>query len=122
MGPRSAGASPGPACYGLGGQDATVTDAKKRFAMCQQAAAATERPAELKSIIGCVKNDRTPEVLGFLAGQLDNPEVFTEAAWAICEISGHWNLKEPSIPILERIAETTDEKLAKEARRRLREN
>ena len=26
-GPQSAGASPGPACYGLGGQDATVTDA-----------------------------------------------------------------------------------------------
>jgi len=27
VGPESAGASPGPACYGLGGQDATVTDA-----------------------------------------------------------------------------------------------
>ncbi|MDQ6920021.1 MAG: hydantoinase/oxoprolinase family protein [Candidatus Dormibacteraeota bacterium] len=27
VGPRSAGAVPGPACYGLGGQDATVTDA-----------------------------------------------------------------------------------------------
>jgi N-methylhydantoinase A len=27
VGPRSAGASPGPACYGLGGQAATVTDA-----------------------------------------------------------------------------------------------
>ncbi len=27
LGPESAGASPGPACYGLGGQDATVTDA-----------------------------------------------------------------------------------------------
>ena len=27
VGPRSAGAAPGPACYGLGGQDATVTDA-----------------------------------------------------------------------------------------------
>jgi N-methylhydantoinase A len=27
VGPRSAGASPGPACYGLGGTDATVTDA-----------------------------------------------------------------------------------------------
>lgn len=27
IGPESAGASPGPACYGLGGQDATVTDA-----------------------------------------------------------------------------------------------
>lgn len=27
VGPRSAGSAPGPACYGLGGQDATVTDA-----------------------------------------------------------------------------------------------
>jgi N-methylhydantoinase A len=27
VGPRSAGAHPGPACYGLGGEDATVTDA-----------------------------------------------------------------------------------------------
>lgn len=27
VGPRSAGADPGPACYGLGGEDATVTDA-----------------------------------------------------------------------------------------------
>jgi N-methylhydantoinase A len=27
VGPRSAGAEPGPACYGLGGEDATVTDA-----------------------------------------------------------------------------------------------
>ena len=27
VGPRSAGASPGPACYGLGGDEATVTDA-----------------------------------------------------------------------------------------------
>ncbi|HWP36133.1 MAG TPA: hydantoinase/oxoprolinase family protein, partial [Gemmatimonadales bacterium] len=27
VGPRSAGAVPGPACYGLGGEDATVTDA-----------------------------------------------------------------------------------------------
>lgn len=27
VGPRSAGASPGPACYGLGGQEATLTDA-----------------------------------------------------------------------------------------------
>lgn len=28
VGPRSAGAAPGPACYGLGGREATVTDAK----------------------------------------------------------------------------------------------
>jgi N-methylhydantoinase A len=27
VGPRSAGASPGPACYGLGGEEATITDA-----------------------------------------------------------------------------------------------
>src|SRR5262249_56841683 len=27
VGPRSAGAEPGPACYGLGGEEATVTDA-----------------------------------------------------------------------------------------------
>nr|MCR4805232.1 hydantoinase/oxoprolinase family protein [Clostridia bacterium] len=28
VGPQSAGADPGPACYGLGGQDATITDAR----------------------------------------------------------------------------------------------
>ena len=28
VGPRGAGAVPGPACYGLGGRDATVTDAQ----------------------------------------------------------------------------------------------
>src|SRR5581483_8044772 len=28
VGPRSAGAVPGPACYGLGGTEPTVTDAK----------------------------------------------------------------------------------------------
>ena len=27
VGPRSAGANPGPACYGLGGTEPTVTDA-----------------------------------------------------------------------------------------------
>src|SRR5207253_11045770 len=27
VGPQSAGASPGPACYGQGGEDATITDA-----------------------------------------------------------------------------------------------
>ncbi|GAI53638.1 unnamed protein product, partial [marine sediment metagenome] len=27
VGPQSAGANPGPACYGWGGQEATVTDA-----------------------------------------------------------------------------------------------
>ena len=31
VGPRSAGASPGPACYGLGGADPTVTDADLRL-------------------------------------------------------------------------------------------
>jgi N-methylhydantoinase A len=31
VGPRSAGADPGPACYGLGGEDATLTDA---FLLC----------------------------------------------------------------------------------------
>ena len=27
VGPKSAGANPGPACYGLGGEDPTITDA-----------------------------------------------------------------------------------------------
>src|SRR5207253_2061820 len=31
VGPRSAGAIPGPACYGLGGQEPTVTDANLRL-------------------------------------------------------------------------------------------
>ncbi|VGO17899.1 hypothetical protein PDESU_06501 [Pontiella desulfatans] len=99
----------------------TETDPNKNFEMCMKAAAATDRAPELKSIIGCVKKNKTPEVLGFLAAQLDNPEVFTEAAWAICEVSNHWNLKEASIPILRRIAETKDEKLANEANSRIKD-
>ncbi len=34
VGPRSAGASPGPACYGTGGSDATVTDANVVLGYC----------------------------------------------------------------------------------------
>ncbi|VGO20166.1 HEAT repeat domain-containing protein [Pontiella sulfatireligans] len=100
----------------------TVPDFKPAFAMCQKALATTDRPAEIKSIISCAKRFKEPQVLDFLAVQLDNPEVFTEAGWAICEISGHWKLKQPSIPILQRIAETDDQILAKEAKKRIKDN
>jgi len=94
----------------------TVHDFEPVFEMCQKAASVTDRPAELKGIISCVKRFRNQEVLDFLTLQLDNSEVFLEAGWAICEISGHPEIKETSIPILERIAETaTDEDLARKA-------
>ncbi len=101
----------------------TETNPDRRIEMCRKAAAATDRPAELKNIIGCIKQVKEEPVLDFLAMQLDNPAVYTEAGWAICEISSHWKLKAPALPILQRIAQNpSDSKLAEEAAQRIREN
>jgi HEAT repeat protein len=100
----------------------TVKDPALNLKMCKKAAAATDRTAELKSIIGCAKRNRNQDVLNFLTTQLDNPEVFTEAGWSICEISSDKKLKKSSIPALERIARCDDKKLADAAQKQLVEN
>jgi len=98
-------------------------DPAKCLEMCQKAAAIADQPAELIAIIGCVKRFRNEQVLEFLAQQLDNPEVFTEAAWAVCEVSNHRKTRKASVPVLERIAATaTDERLLQEVKRRIERN
>ena len=60
VGPQSAGAEPGPACYGKGGEDFTVTDALV--------------------IVGLIRPDR------FLGGQMKlDPEASLSAASSLCE-------------------------------------
>jgi len=94
----------------------TLYDFEPVFEMCQKAAAATDRSAELIAVISCVKRFHFPEVLDFLAELLDNPEIFTEAGEAICQLAPHSRLQKLAVPIVERIAETaTDENLAKKA-------
>lgn len=101
----------------------TESDPEKNLEMCRMAADATDQPAELISIIGCAKHNRNEPVLEFLTQQLDNPEIFTEAAWAICEISRDRKLRQLSVPALERIAAgATDGQLLDEARARIKEN
>jgi hypothetical protein len=98
-------------------------DPTKSLEMCQKAAAITDQPAELISIIGCAKRFRSKPVLEFLGQQLDNPQVFTEAAWAICEVGSRRKLRQTATPLLEQIAATaTDEKLLQEVEKRLNKN
>ena len=47
VGPRSAGAAPGPACYGRGGVEPTVTDAKRRARLHPERPARLGRPDDL---------------------------------------------------------------------------
>jgi N-methylhydantoinase A len=63
VGPRSAGADPGPACYGRGGTEPTVTDANLLLGYL-----AADAP-----LAGDVKldHDAAQEAIGHLAGQLD---------------------------------------------------
>jgi 5-oxoprolinase (ATP-hydrolysing)/N-methylhydantoinase A len=63
VGPESAGAEPGPACYGLGGEGATVTDANLLLGYLDAA-----RP-----LAGDLRLDETSatEAVGKLAGRLD---------------------------------------------------
>ncbi|MDF7799726.1 HEAT repeat domain-containing protein [Pontiellaceae bacterium B1224] len=98
----------------------TVKDPSENLAMCENAAVATDRPADLKSIIGCVKQHKNKQVLDFLTAQLDNPAVATEAGWAICEIARQRTLRGSAKPILEKLAQSPDAELAAEAQKILK--
>ncbi|WP_336210359.1 hydantoinase/oxoprolinase family protein [Nonomuraea sp. LPB2021202275-12-8] len=50
VGPRSAGSSPGPACYALGGGDPTVTDANLVLGYLSSATIALSRPLAAKAL------------------------------------------------------------------------
>jgi N-methylhydantoinase A len=65
VGPRSAGADPGPACYGLGGEDPTVTDANLLLGYLDPGS----------PLAGGVRLDReaAESVVGRLAGELGLP-------------------------------------------------
>ena len=98
----------------------TVNDFAVVSNMCYTAAATAEQPAELKGIIGCIKRFKNQEVLDFLAPYLDNADVFDEAAWAICEVSSHRDLQQPSLPLLQKIAKTaTEERLVAEVGKKI---
>ncbi|MEV4891298.1 hydantoinase/oxoprolinase family protein [Nonomuraea sp. NPDC055795] len=50
VGPRSAGSSPGPACYGLGGSDPTVTDANLVLGLLSSASIPLSRALAVKAM------------------------------------------------------------------------
>ncbi|MFI9561334.1 hydantoinase/oxoprolinase family protein [Nonomuraea endophytica] len=50
VGPRSAGSSPGPACYGLGGSDPTVTDANLVLGLLSSASIPLSRAPAVKAM------------------------------------------------------------------------
>ncbi len=76
VGPESAGADPGPACYGLGGTDATVTDADLMLGYLN---ADNFLGGEMK-----LKRELSEAALTMLARKLDMTT--TEIAWGICDI------------------------------------
>jgi N-methylhydantoinase A len=87
VGPRSAGSSPGPACYGLGGVDATVTDADL--------------------LLGYIDPER------FLGGA--QPLDVTAAEQAIEALAGRLGM--PRIEVAAGIVRITDERMADLVRR-----
>jgi N-methylhydantoinase A len=76
VGPESAGADPGPACYGQGGADATVTDADLVLGFLN---ADNFLGGEMK-----LRRDLADAALSKLATQLGMTT--TEVAWGICNI------------------------------------
>lgn len=86
----------------------TLNDEKKALPMCEKAAALTDRPAELKSIIACAKRFKSEEVINFIAPFIENPEVVDEAGQAMIEQTWHWKYKTMAVPHLERYIELTD--------------
>ncbi len=75
VGPRSAGARPGPACYGRGGDEPTVTDAHVVLGRVDPAHLLGEE----------ARPDRAREVLGELAGRLDSSP--REAAAGVLDVA-----------------------------------
>ncbi len=76
VGPESSGALPGPACYGLGGNDATVTDADLALGYLNPD---NFLGGEMK-----LRRDLAQAALGRLAVKLKLTT--TEVAWGICNI------------------------------------
>ncbi|MPZ44684.1 MAG: hydantoinase/oxoprolinase family protein [Betaproteobacteria bacterium] len=76
VGPESAGADPGPACYGQGGKDPTVTDADLVLGYLNPD---NFLGGEMK-----LRVDRAQAALAKLAGELDLAP--TEVAYGICDI------------------------------------
>ncbi len=77
VGPRSAGASPGPACYGSGGAEATVTDAQLILGRLP-----ADRPL---GGLEALSRARAERALAKVAAQLDMPVPAT--AWGVLEIA-----------------------------------
>jgi len=77
VGPRSAGAEPGPACYGQGGTDVTVTDADVLLGYIAPAAFLGGRMALDPSAAEVMMNANAAKPLGISAA---------EAAWAAHEL------------------------------------
>lgn len=76
VGPESSGAAPGPACYGLGGADATVTDADLMLGYLN--------PDNFLGGDMKLQRDLAQTALQKLATQLKMTA--TDAAWGICNI------------------------------------
>ncbi|KAA1423009.1 hydantoinase/oxoprolinase family protein [Mumia zhuanghuii] len=77
VGPRSAGANPGPACYGRGGSEPTVTDALVVLGYID--------PAQFLGGTMTLDSDAAMAACETLAGQLGMSAV--EAAWGIWEVA-----------------------------------
>jgi N-methylhydantoinase A len=76
VGPRSAGASPGPACYGAGGEGATVTDADLLLGYL-----------DASSFLGGsvqLRRDLAEDAVGAIAAELDVSPI--RAAWGIHDL------------------------------------
>ena len=76
IGPESAGADPGPACYGAGGEGATVTDADLVLGYLN--------PDNFLGGAMKLRHDLAEVALGKLAAKLGLST--TEVAWGICDI------------------------------------
>lgn len=86
----------------------TYSDEKDALPMCKKAAALTDRPEELRSIIACVKRFRSEDVINFLAPMLENPAIVDEAGQGMIEQTWHWKYKQQALPHLERYVELTN--------------
>jgi N-methylhydantoinase A len=80
VGPRSAGADPGPACYGRGGTEPTVTDANLVLGLISPAGLAAGGVAVDVDAAARVLFDRVAKPLGLS---------LAEAAWAVHTVADH---------------------------------
>lgn len=92
IGPRSAGAFPGPACYGNGGEDATLTDA---FLLCGLLPASGLLGGDLKLDV-----DKSTAVFEKLAAQIDGADAMALARSALTLANSEMLVK--TLPFLAR--------------------